>query len=137
MIPPEQRMLPAVKPLSRDFWTGGEKGELRIHRCRACGHFFHPPGPICVRCQSFDVAAEPVSGRATVATFTVNHQQWLPGFPPPYVVALVELEEEPGVRLPTNIVGCEPDQVEIGMRVEVFFEQWENVWLPLFRPVAQ
>ncbi|MDX6432448.1 MAG: uncharacterized protein QOE54_4814 [Streptosporangiaceae bacterium] len=132
---PESRMLPAVKPLTRDFWTGGEKDELRIHRCHSCGHFFHPPSPICFRCQSFDVGAEPVSGRATLVTFTVNHQQWLPGFPPPYVVGIVEIEEEPGVRLTSNIVGCEPDQVEIGMPVEVIFEHWEDVWLPLFRPV--
>src|SRR5690606_2990682 len=133
---PAARLLPSLRPLTKDFWTGGEHGELRVHRCRACGRFFHPPAPICVRCQSFDVAPEAVSGRGTIAAFTVNHQPWLPKFPPPYVVALVEIEEEPGVRLPSNIIGCPHSEVEIGMRVEVVFEQWEDVWLPLFRPEA-
>lgn len=92
---------------------------------------------MCFRCRSFGVGPQAVSGRGTVATFTVNHQQWLPGFPPPYTVAMVEIVEEPGVRVTSNIVGCPPEQVRIGMPVEVFFEQWEDVWVPLFRPVRQ
>ena len=76
----------------------------------------------------------PVSGRATVAGFTVNHQQWLPRFPPPYVVAVVAIAEDPSTRLTTNIVGCEPDEVTIGMAVRVAFEQHDDFWIPLFEP---
>ena len=65
----------------------------------------------------------PVSGRGVVAGFTVNHQQWLPDFPPPYVIAVVALEEDDGVRLTSNIVGCPADQVRIGMAVRVLFEK--------------
>lgn len=61
--------------------------------------------------------------------------QWLPGFPPPYAVAIVELDEEPSVRLTTNVVGCDPAEVHIGMHVAVMFEQWDDVWIPLFAPV--
>jgi uncharacterized OB-fold protein len=75
-----------------------------------------------------------VSGRATVATFTVNHQPWIPGFDPPYVVAMVEIEEQPSVRLTTNIVGCRPEEVRIGMPVQVLFEHHDDVWIPLFEP---
>ncbi|MDX6432244.1 MAG: hypothetical protein QOE54_4610, partial [Streptosporangiaceae bacterium] len=75
-----------------------------------------------------------VSGRAVVAGFTVNHQQWLPRFPPPYVVAVVAIEEDPMTRLTTNIIGCEPDDVAIGMRVRVVFEQQGELWIPLFEP---
>jgi acetyl-CoA acetyltransferase len=75
-----------------------------------------------------------VSGRATVAGFTVNHQRWLPKFPPPYVVAVVALEEDCSVRLTTNIVGCDAGEVAIGMRVRVAFEQHDRVWIPLFEP---
>jgi uncharacterized OB-fold protein len=77
-----------------------------------------------------------VSGRATVATFTINVQPWIPGFDPPYVVAMVEIEEQPSVRLTTNIVDCPPDDVVIGMSVVVRFEQYEDVWLPLFAPAG-
>jgi uncharacterized OB-fold protein len=75
-----------------------------------------------------------VSGRATVVSCTVNHQQWEPGLPVPYVLALVELDEQADVRLVTNIVGCPVDEVHIGMRVRAVFEQHEDVWVPLFEP---
>jgi uncharacterized OB-fold protein len=77
-----------------------------------------------------------VSGDAVVHTFTVNHQPWQPGVQVPYVVAIVELPEQDGLRLTTNIVGCAPEEVRIGMPVHVTFEQVDDVFLPLFRPVA-
>jgi uncharacterized protein len=83
-----------------------------------------------------------VSGRASVVTYTVNRQPWIPGFDPPYIVAIVELADEPDVRLTTNIVGVPIDDMRIGLEVEVFFEEWptgddaDPVWVPLFRPVS-
>jgi uncharacterized OB-fold protein len=72
-----------------------------------------------------------------VYSFTVNHQPWIPGFDPPYVVAIVELEEDPTLRLTTNLVNCAPDAVRIDMPVRVVFEATsdEDVHLPLFEPV--
>ena len=133
----------APHPESLAFWTGGRDGNLLIYRCHGCGHFFHPPGPACWRCRSIDVAPERVSGRATVAAFTVDRQPWIPGFDPPYIVAIVELAEEPDTRLITNVVGIAPEDIRIGLQVEVFFEEWtgfsgdedSRVWIPLFRPV--
>ncbi|MHB2024876.1 MAG: Zn-ribbon domain-containing OB-fold protein [Mycobacteriales bacterium] len=136
MAGPAFRLLPEVTIESAAFWTGGAKGELLIHRCRSCGRWFHPPVGACFRCRSRDVGPEPASGRATVAAFTVNHHQWFEGFPPPYVIAIVELAEEADVRLTTNIVDCAAEDVRVGMPVEVVFEEREDVWLPLFRPVA-
>ena len=69
-----------------------------------------------------------------VAAFSVNVQQWLPRFPPPYVVAIVELDDEPGVRVTSNIFGCEAEAVYIGMPVIVDFEDWGDVSIPIFRP---
>jgi uncharacterized OB-fold protein len=140
---PQLRLAPSPTAESQAFWTGGRNGELLITRCQGCGHFFHPPGPACWRCRSTDVAPEPVSGRAVVAAFTVNRQTWIPGFDPPYIVAMVELAEEPDTRLMSNVVDVAPDKISIGMAVEVFFEDWtamsgdedSRVWLPLFRPV--
>jgi acetyl-CoA acetyltransferase len=78
-----------------------------------------------------------VSGRGTVIAFTVNQHQWLPGFDPPYVVANVALEEHRSVRLTTNVVGCDPEEVHIGQEVAVGFEQHDDVWLPLFSPTGR
>ena len=141
---PSLRLAPCPTPESLAFWTGGRDGHLLIYRCHRCGHFFHPPAPACWRCRSTDVAPEPVSGRATVAAFTVDRQPWIPGFDPPYIVAIVELAEEPDTRLITNVVGIAPQDVRIGLQVEVFFEDWTDfsgdedsrVWIPLFRPVV-
>lgn len=83
-----------------------------------------------------NVGPSPVSGFATVAAFTVNRHIWFDEFPPPYVIAIVELDEEPTARLTTNIVGCRPDDVAVGQRVQVQFERWDDVWIPLFTPVS-
>ncbi|HVW44714.1 MAG TPA: OB-fold domain-containing protein [Amycolatopsis sp.] len=128
------RPLPVLTPSTAAFWTRGEHGELCIYRCRDCGYYVHPPAGFCPRCEGRDVAPATVSGRATVVSCTVNHQQWEPGLPVPYVLALVEIEEQSDVRLVTNIVGCPVDEVHIGMRVRVLFEQQEDVWVPLFEP---
>jgi uncharacterized OB-fold protein len=130
------RILPRVNDENRFFWTSGEDGRLRFLRCDECGFFVHPPSPICPECLCKRLTPTAVSGRATVATFTVNHQPWIPGYDPPYVVAIIEIEEQPSVRLMTNIVRCAPDDVRIGMPVQVAFEHHDDVWLPLFEPAA-
>lgn len=135
---PPFRILPQVTDLNRHFWTGGERGALCFLRCRDCGTYIHPPVRVCPKDHSKNVEPEAVSGRAQVASYTINHQPWMPGPELPYVVAIVEIEEDPTVRLTTNIVGCAPEEVRIGMKVEVEFEKHpdgdETVWIPVFRP---
>jgi uncharacterized OB-fold protein len=129
------RKLPLITPETAAFWQGGQAGRLMIHHCGHCSRWFHPPAPVCPRCNSLDVAPTAVSGRGRVATFTVNHQAWTPALTQPYVVAIVDLDEQPGLRLLSNVVGMPPEQVHIGVPVQVRFEQHEDVWLPLFEPV--
>ena len=128
------RVLPRVTPENEHFWTGGRDGKLRFLRCQSCGYWLHPPSPICPRCLSRELAPEDASGEATVHTFTVNHQPWYPGLDPPYVIAIVELPEQEGLRLTTNIVGCPPEDVTVGMPVRVVFDEYEDVFLPMFEP---
>lgn len=127
-------MAPQPTLASEGFWTSGADGRLRIATCTSCRARVHPPQPICPECRGRHLDMVEVSGLATVVAFTVNEQVWSPTFPPPYVVAVVEFPDAPGVRLTTNIVGCEPSDVYIGMPVKVVFEQVEDVWLPLFEP---
>jgi acetyl-CoA acetyltransferase/uncharacterized OB-fold protein len=130
------RPLPLVTGENEFFWTSGADDTLRLQECKACTALIHPPAPVCRYCRSRDMGVRAVSGKATLAGFTVNYRFSLPGLPAPYVVAQVAIAEEPRVRLTTNIVGCDPDQLELGQQVEVVFEQVEDVWLPLFRPVT-
>jgi len=131
---PDFRLLPQVTAENEHFWQGGREGELRFLRCDGCATFVHPPAPVCPDCLGRALTPGAVSGLGRVQTFTVNHQPWIPGFEPPYVIAIVELDEQPGLRLTTNIVGCAPEVVSIGMRVRVVFEERDAVWLPLFEP---
>jgi hypothetical protein len=107
-----------------------------MHHCQGCQRYFHPPAPICPRCLSQDVGPRPVSGRGKVLSYTVNHQRWNADVEVPYVVAIVELADQPGLRLVSNIVGMPVDEVHIDMPVRVTFSQVEDVWLPLFEREA-
>jgi len=135
VLDPVPRVLPTTDELSGFFWTSGRDGTLRLLRCGACSYLIHPPAPICPRCQGRDAAPAEVSGHATVHSFTVNHQPW-DGVGDVYVIAVVEIDEQPDVRLTTNIVGIDPSQVRIGMAVEVVFEDHDPVFVPLFRPAT-
>jgi acetyl-CoA acetyltransferase/uncharacterized OB-fold protein len=128
------RPLPQLTLANTGFWTSGGDDVLRIVRCAECGAYTHPPLPRCRVCRGSQVALAAVSGRGVVVGFTVNHQQWLADFPPPYVVAIVAIEEDDGARLTTNIVNCDPGQVQVGLAVRVVFEKSEDVYLPLFEP---
>ena len=130
------RPLPELTPTTEWFWKAGAEGRLLIQGCTECSTLVHPPTPICPACHSTSWEPTAVSGRATVAGFTVNAHPWIPGFDPPYAIAVVALEENHDVRLTTNIVGCEPDEVHIGQEVEVRFEQCDDVWIPLFEPTG-
>ncbi len=140
--PAPPRLLPELTPDNRWFWTGGADGVLRVQGCDDCGQLVHPPVPICPTCRSRAQRPVEVSGRATVAGFTVNRHPWMPGFDPPYVIAVVALEEDPTVRLTTNLPTVDPDAVErgevgIGTEVSVYFEQHGEVHVPLFRPTGR
>lgn len=132
---PSLRLLPRLDQDNRFFWTSGADGRLRFLKCKDCERFVHPPAPRCPFCLADRLGPEPVSGRAVVESFTVNHQQWIPGSEP-YIVAWVSIVEQPDVRLTTNLVGVEPHEVHIGMQSSVEFERHDDVYLPLFRPVT-
>jgi acetyl-CoA acetyltransferase/uncharacterized OB-fold protein len=133
------RPLPLITQENEFFWTSGADGTLRLQECQACDALIHPPAPVCRYCRSRDIGVRELSGRATLAGFTINERFSLPGLPAPYVIAEVAIAEDPRVRLTTNIVVSDPSEyeaLELGQQVEVAFEQVEDVWFPLFRPIA-
>lgn len=130
------RVLPRLDHDNEFFWTSGRDGMLRFLRCAGCGYFLHPPGPVCPRCWSRELSPRPVSGRATLFSFTVNHQPWAPGAEEPYVIGLVQLDEQEDLRLTTNVVEVDPSAVRIGMRLRVVFEDHDPVFVPLFEPIG-
>jgi uncharacterized protein len=132
-----QRPLPLITEANQHFWCGGKDGNLHILRCGGCRTWIHPYTARCPKCHSAEVAPEAVSGRGVVAGFTVNHQQWVLGVPTPYVVAIVELEEQSDLRLMTNLPRTPIEDVRIGLPVTVYFEQDGDVFLPLFEAAKE
>ena len=124
---------PRLTEDTRAFWQGGREGRLNIMRCQDCGWWFHPPSPRCPSCFGENVEARPAAGRGHIYSFTINRRVWEPGLAVPYVIAIVELDEQPGLRLLANVVDCDLDEVAIGKRVEVGFIERGQVHLPVFR----
>jgi uncharacterized OB-fold protein len=123
-----------VNEVNRPFWTSGGAGRLLIQFCVSCQRWVYPPAARCADCEG-PLEWRPVSGTGTVFTFTVNRHQYHPDVPAPYVIAIVELAEQPGLRFTTNIVDCDIDAMEIGMSVQVTFEPaGDDAWAPVFRP---
>lgn len=117
------------------FWEGLRQGQLRIQRFTDDGTLVHPPANANPNTGSFDYDWVVASGRGTLYSFAVPHHPKAPAFDYPLVVGLVELDE--GVRLVSNIVGLTPDQLEIGMPLEVgFVDTHPDVTLHQFRPAA-
>ena len=135
------RPLPDITFQNEFFWTAGADGVLRIQECLDCAALIHPPQPVCRYCRSHNMGVRDVSGEATLSAFTVNHRFGFSDLPPPYVVAQVAVVEDPRVRLTTNIVECDPDELRLDQTVEVVFEKLQDqagvVWLPLFRPAGE
>ena len=133
---------PATKPIpvptreTQPYWEGCKQHELRIQQCAACGHSQFYPRLYCTACMSERVEWVTASGHGTVLSFTIVYRPVTQAFAAdvPYVVALITLDEGP--QLMSNVVGCAPENVHIGMPVEVTFEDWtEEISVPKFKPI--
>ncbi len=133
-----QRPIPEMTPLTEPFWSAAKARRLVVQRCGDCAAYRFPPEVGCYRCGSLRATWVPVSGRATLYSWTVAHPPLLPYFQEraPWPVAVVELEEGP--RLVTNLVGVPVEEYEIGMPLQVDFEEVDDeVTLPVFRRIQR
>jgi len=136
MIEEYKKPLPGINELTRPYWDATKKHELYLQKCQQCGNYRYPPGESCPSCLSDKLEWIKVSGRGTVYTWTVFHQVYHPSFAEeaPYTVVAVELDEGP--RMVTTLTDCEDEDINIGMPVEVIFDDvTEEITLPRFRPV--
>ena len=127
----------------RGFWEGTRSHELRIQRCADCETFRHLPMPTCPECHSFDYEWARTSGRGEVYSFLIVRAGAHPAIreknQTPYNICLVELAEQEGLRIVSNVLNVAPEDIHIGMPVEVVFMPAADdpqVVLPLFVPVS-
>jgi uncharacterized OB-fold protein len=131
--------LPVLDVETRPFWEACQSGRLMLQRCNDCGHIRFPPTRFCSKCRSVKCEWIESKGRGRVFSWiVVRHPvpREVYALEVPYVVALIELDE--GVRIPSNIVDCKPEDVSAGMPVSVVFRAvTPEVTLPLFQPVTK
>lgn len=135
----EQKKATRLDPVptrdSQFFWDAVERGELMGQQCGCCGTYLHPPRPMCPKCNSLDQKHVKLSGRGKVYSFVLpRHPQMIGIFEYPLVTALIDLDE--GIRLLSNVVNIDPDQITHGMDVEVCFAPTVGgKAVPQFHPV--
>jgi uncharacterized OB-fold protein len=122
-------------PVSQPFWDALSAEKLLMQRCDACGSWVHYPRIRCTSCLSDQLVWRDVEPAGVLYAFSVAHNPTAPWFAdgPPQVIAIVELDN--GVRLTTNIVTSDPQQLSIGTRVQAVFEHRNDVTLLKFRPL--
>jgi len=129
------RPLPSPNPFSIPFWEATKRHELRLQRCDDCSTVRYYPRPRCPNCMSGNATWDLMSGKGSVYSFTLVHRPLSRWFREhmPVVVAIVELDE--GVRMMSNVVDCDAESVHIGMRLEVTWDDVDDViTLPKFVP---
>jgi len=134
---PQHGAIPTPQPsaLSAPYWDGCQRGELLFQRCGDCGAATHTPAYICSRCLSRALTWEQSSGRGTVYSWTTVWRPQIPAFEVPYAPIIVDVEE--GWQMLSNLVGCDHEDVEIGLPVAVEFHPLESGFhLPYFAPAG-
>ena len=135
---PLGRPVPVVEEWSEAYWAGAREHRLLITRCDACRRYVHPPQPVCPSCRHESLTAVPVSGRGRVYGFSIMHLPGVPGFEPPFAVAVVELDEQAGLLTVGNVLHCAFEDIAVGMPVEVTFEVVsDTVTLPQWQPAER
>ena len=130
--------VPSPEPLTEFFWKGVAEHELRILRCDACGFYVHWPRPVCNNCLATSLTPAQVSGDATLATWTFPSQPFDPYYQThiPYALAVVELVEQTGLKMVTDLVDYDKPSLRVDMPLRVTFrEVAPRLTLPLFAPV--
>jgi uncharacterized OB-fold protein len=134
-----KKPLPAVTAEAKPFWEAAAQQQLVMQRCSDCQAWVWTPRPSCNECGSERLKWTPMSGKGEIYSFTIIRQvvgrAASKAFDAdiPYVVAWVDLDEGP--RMITNVVGCSVEDVKLGMKVTVAFEQASpDIWLPKFKP---
>jgi len=100
-----------------------EKPHLIASKCKSCGDISFPPKIFCGKCEGQDVEMISLSNRGKIYSYTVVRQMAIPGIEVPYVLAIVKLPDDPELLIATQIADCEPEDVSIGMEVEMIIDK--------------
>ncbi|MFD0826927.1 Zn-ribbon domain-containing OB-fold protein [Neobacillus sp. M.A.Huq-85] len=123
-----QKPIPLKSQDNHPFWDAADRHELMIQKCESCQRYLHPPGPACAKCGSTELSWENLGSdvTGTVYSYVISYRPFLPGFQDdlPLVIAVVQLEKAPDVKIIGNIIHCSPEDVKIGMSVKM---TWQDI----------
>ncbi len=132
---PNSMPAPLADTITLPWWEAAAEHRLVVQRCTGCAHTRLPPAPVCPQCRSEDSDWQEVSGLGEVYTYTVVHRPIAADQELPFVIAVIALEDAGGVRMISNLVSVAPEEVRIGMPVELVWEDMsEELAIPRFRP---
>ena len=130
--------LPVPDRDSTFYWSGLRQRRLLVLGCQACSYLIHPPVVGCPRCGGTDLGQRELAGTGTVYSFTVVNREFAPGIKPPYIVAIVAMDEQADLRMVTNLVDVEVGQARVDQRVRVVFHDiTPDTTLAFFTPDDQ
>ena len=126
----------AIDHDTKEQWRAFLDRRLLVDRCQDCGYWFDPPRPMCPKCWSARIEPQEVGGTGRVQWFTLLHQGHPAASPEhPYPVAVIELDDQPGLRMDGTIVDCDPTDISCDMAVELAWTD-DDAPLPLWRPAV-
>ena len=132
-----KKPLPQVEPYSQAFWDATKQNKLLIQVCGECDSRIFFPRKQCPECWSEKLDWIEATGKANIYAFSETNEGVEAAFRDdlPIVLAWVDLPE--GIRMQTNIIDCDPDDIEIGQSVDVIFKRaTDEITLPFFRPAS-
>ncbi len=137
MTPIADKPLPALTEVTRPFWTAAKNGKLVLQKCGQCGTFNFHPKPWCIECGSRELVWTDAQPHGTVYSFTISRGVAMnfPGWEKDLPVLLCLIDLDDGARMYAQVTDCRPEDLKVGMRVEVYFEDIsDEAGIPKFRP---
>ena len=125
-----QKPIPVKTQDNTPYWDGADRHELILQKCNSCQEYSHPPGPSCAKCGSTELRWESqgseISGK--VYSYIISYRPFLPGFQDevPLIVAIVEIDKLPNVRLIGNVLQCSTEDIQIGMPVKMIWKELQE-----------
>lgn len=140
MITKYEKPIPLKTEDNQPYWDAADRHELKLQKCNNCDSFAHPPGPACAKCGSQDLSWESLGNNitGTVNSYIISNRPFMPGFQNdlPTIIAHVSLDIDPEVKIICNVLDGDPNDIEIGMSVKMFWEDiTEDRALPQWKPV--
>lgn len=129
------KLVPTPSIDSQPYWDGLKEHKLKLQKCANCGKVRHYPRPVCDSCWSMEVDWIEASGKGTVHSWTVSYHAFLPAYKKELPIILVTVDLAEGVRMNSQLKGAKPEDLKLGMPVEVIYEDaTDTLTLPMFRP---